>query len=337
MNNKILIQTALRLEFDAVKAFLSDIKPVAHPETQSMYIDGYYKSGHTVFEVLVAETGAGNARAADETSRAISFFKPDWTFFVGIAGGIKDVQLGDVVASTKVIGYEMGKADVSFKPRSDSAPASYKLEQMAKHVNRENKWSRKSKVQNSRTPNSFVQPIASGEKVIVSIRSTVYEYIKQYHSDAVAVDMEGNGFLIGARPYGAEAIEVRGVSDLLEQKEFADASGSQPVAAANAAAFVFEMLDEIGLHTTPTLQDEDYRKKLIDLLSNLYQQGPEQFDIWSRAGGDVSILVNATSRRAQWYSAIDTLAKGGGGRKISLETLSREVRVDYPNLDSELL
>src|SRR3546814_11297633 len=103
--SKILIQTALSLEFDAVKAFLDNIHVVRHPSTGSIYNEDKYNGN----EILIVETGAGNVRSADETGRAIEFYKPDYVFFVGVAGGLKDVKIGDVVASSKVIGFEMGK------------------------------------------------------------------------------------------------------------------------------------------------------------------------------------------------------------------------------------
>src|SRR3546814_10588702 len=66
--------------------------------------------------------------------------------------------------------------------------------------------------------------------------------------------MEGNGFLIAARPHHAHAIEIRGISDLIENKADADAGGSQPRAAANAAAFCFEMINQRSEEHTSELQ-----------------------------------------------------------------------------------
>src|SRR3546814_10418370 len=139
----------------------------------------------------------------------------------------------------------MGKDDTEFKPRLDTIPSSYILEQIAKHVKREGQLKQLIKVENTDEPEAFVQPIAAGEKVVSSNQSVAYAYLKKYCSDAVAIDMEGNGFLIAARPHHAHAIEIRGISDLIENKADADAGGSQPRAAANAAARSEEHTSEL--------------------------------------------------------------------------------------------
>lgn len=333
--NKILIQTALSLEFEAIKAFLVDIKIVKHPSTGSIYNEGKFNEN----VILIVETGAGNVRSADETGRAIEFFKPHYVFFVGVAGGLKDVKIGDVVASSKVIGFEMGKDDTEFRPRLDTIPSSYLLEQVAKHVKREARWKQLIKGENAAEPDSFVQPIAAGEKVVSSNQSVAFSYLKNYCSDAVAVDMEGNGFLLAARPYHAHAIEVRGISDLIENKAEADAGGSQPRAAANAAAFCFEMINQIATETVkhPNTNTLEFRKKLVAELVTLYSQGPEQDDIWKRAGGDISILTNSGNRKSQWFNAIEKLYLGGGGKDISITSLMNEIKEDYPNFVSQIL
>lgn len=334
--SKIIINTALSLEFNAVKEFLDNVNVERHPKTESIYNKGMFGE----HEVLIVETGAGNVRAADETSRAIDFFQPDYLFFVGVAGGLKDVKLGDVVASSKVIGFEMGKDAATFKPRLDTIQVSYELEQIAKHVLREGIWKNLIKIENNVDPEAFVQPIAAGEKVVASTKSVSYKHLREYSSEAVAVAMEGNGFLLAARPYNMKAIEVRGISDLIENKAEADEGGSQPKAAANAAAFCFEMINQINavsnnLKTTAgkslDITSTEFRKHLTNQLLAIYPQGPEQDDIWKRAGGDTTILINSASRKSQWYNAIEKLSLGGGGKDITLDSLLNEVKEDYPH------
>ena len=333
MGKKILIGTALSLEYAAVKSFLQDTNPIRHSDTNSIYCQGKYQR----YEILLVETGAGNVRASDEIGRAITFFKPYYAFFVGIAGGIKDVKIGDVVASSKVIGFEVGKDDEEYKPRFDTVQSSYLLEQVAKHVGRENGWQALAKASKERPPLAFIKPIAAGEKVVSSTKSTTFSYLKKYCSDAIAIDMEGNGFLIAARPHHSHAIEIRGISDLLDNKEEADQSGSQPIAASNAAAFCFEMINQLEVKTIKEeINSLEFRKKLVNELTRLYPQGPEHDDIWKRSGGDISILVNSSSRKSQWFNAIDKLHLGGGGKDISITSLINEVKGDYPNFISEV-
>jgi nucleoside phosphorylase len=333
MNKKILIQTALGLEFKAVRAFISDIFPDFHPVTNSIYDRGSYRNGQSAYEVLLCETAVGNNRASDETSRALEYFSPDYAFFVGVAGGLKDVRLGDVVAATKVIGYEFGKDEAGFMPRNDVLSVSYRLEQISRRLAREAVWQKKIRSVSASQPNAIVAPIASADIVVASTKSASYQTIRQNSGDAVAVDMEGIGFLVASRPYDLDAIVIRGISDLIDKKGETDQSGSQPLAVANAAAFTFAIIDELyNLDApTPDIGKLETRRKLVDALTRLYPQGPEQSDIWARAGGDVSILVNAMSRESQWFSAIEKLSLGGGGSSITLKTLLDEVTVDFPN------
>lgn len=327
---KILFATALQLEFEAIKSHLTNNIPIKHPETGTYYNKGVFDEDGYNCEVYIVETGAGNVRAAEETSRAMSLFKPDYVFFMGVAGGIKDVSLGDVVASTKVIGYEGGKADEIFKPRHDVFQSSYELEQLAKYVSREGVWTHK--LQSKLIPKSFVAPIAAGEKVISSTRTEIYNNIKSFLSDALAVEMEGAGFLQAVRVFAAPGIVIRGISDLLEKKEEADNSGSQPIAANNAIAFAFQMLIELLRSTELNIKLETNEDKniLVEKLASLYEKGPEDNNIWKRAGGNVSLLTNDVNRKSQWYNAIDLLSKGGGG-KITLKSLIDEVRKDFSN------
>ena len=72
-------------------------------------------------------------------------------------------------------------------------------------------------------------------------------------------------------------------------------------------------------------------KKLTELAINLYKEGPEQRNIWERAGGDISKLTNHVSREENWQKAIDLLNLGGGGNSIKAYTLLEQMQEDYPN------
>ncbi|WP_019609813.1 MULTISPECIES: hypothetical protein [Nocardiopsis] len=89
--------------------------------------------------------------------------------------------------------------------------------------------------------------MAAGNKVVASGDALTAERLRLRCRDAVAVEMEGYGFLRSAYlAPGTHSLVVRGISDLLSGKT-ADADDFwQPVAAAHAAAFACEFLDLFG-------------------------------------------------------------------------------------------
>ena len=53
-----------------------------------------------------------NVDMALATEKAIQAFKPQIALLIGIAGGVKDVGIGDLLIAKKAYGYESGKEDV---------------------------------------------------------------------------------------------------------------------------------------------------------------------------------------------------------------------------------
>jgi nucleoside phosphorylase len=221
-----VVLTALPVEYLAVRAYLSDLQEKVH-DSGTIYEQGKFRSDAQVWDVGIVEIGAGNSGAALEAERAIAYFKPEVILFVGVAGGIKDVAIGDVVASTKVYGYESGKAEKVFKPRPEIGLAAYDLEQRARAEARKGDWLRRIAVTEV-VPRVFVAPIAAGEKVVASTQSGVYEFLRSNYGDVVAVEMEGFGFFEAARAnQKVLAMVIRGISDLIDKKTSADQGGSQ--------------------------------------------------------------------------------------------------------------
>ena len=187
----------------------------------------------------------GNNTCALQTERAINFFDPEVVMFVGIAGGIKDLKLGDVIAAEKAYGYERGKiSSIGFLTRPEVGMSSFALFEKAKAEAKKDNWKlRLPKRARTKKLKVITKAIAAGEKVITEIRSEVYQILFTHYNDTAAVEMEGSGFYSACHANGnLHFLIVRGISDLLSNKSETEAKGYQKIAARNASAFAFEVL-----------------------------------------------------------------------------------------------
>ncbi|MBT9316440.1 5'-methylthioadenosine/S-adenosylhomocysteine nucleosidase family protein [Leptothoe spongobia] len=253
---KAVILTALPVEHTAVEAHLQPLGSATrltediHPETKTIYTKGQFKTDTCIWNVAVAQISMGNENAALEAERAISYLKPDVILFVGVAGGIKDVEIGDVVAASIVYRYESGKvlADRTL-PRPKLGEADYDLKQRASAESRKELWQKRilpGLGKSEKAPKSYVKPIAAGEKVIASRKTKIYEYLREYYDDALAVEMEGAGFLTATQQVKTvSAMVIRGISDLIDGKNDNSEESEdirQDRASRHASAFAFEVL-----------------------------------------------------------------------------------------------
>lgn len=241
----VVILTALGLEYQAVREHLHDCVEEVLDSGTIVEVGAFTAAGRRL-SVALAETGQGNSPAAGIAQEVISRFDPRLIVFVGVAGGLKDVRLGDVVAATKIYGYESGKAEAGFMPRPDVGQSSHRLVQRAKAEARGTSWlARLGASRSADPPRAFVGPIAAGSAVVASTSAPLFAFLRTQYGDALAVEMEGRGFLETTGRNRTEALVVRGISDVIDRKAEADASGSQQIAARNAAAFALEVIAKV--------------------------------------------------------------------------------------------
>ena len=328
---KAVILTALPVEYEAIRNHLNNIVEEIH-SVGTIYEKGIFLS----WNVLIAEIGPGNEGAAMEVERAIQFFDPDIILFVGIAGGIKDVTIGDVVAAKEIYHYESGKVKEDFYSRPKIGKSTHFIVQRAIAEAKKRDWIKRFetakieepywfrwdeipgedckklikllrqnyginwvktakvekidddktirfskdkkilslkinlektmvnleingdkvadffvKIKNGRLsiykkPKAIIGPIAACPKVVSSPRSPTYNLLKENYNDALAVEMEGYGFLEAVHAHKKDALVIRGISDLIDGKENADSSGSQKLASNHASCFAFEMLAKLS-------------------------------------------------------------------------------------------
>ncbi|MEU3544861.1 5'-methylthioadenosine/S-adenosylhomocysteine nucleosidase [Streptomyces paromomycinus] len=241
----VVVLTALGLEYEAVRAHLKDAQRVIHENT-------WFEQGQVsgaACPVVVAEVGPGNRPAAFVTEQARARFAPRAIFFVGVAGSLKaDVRIGDVLVGTKIYAYDGAKhVDGASFARPESWHAPYGLLQTARHALKGDAWQQRVVSAGDRhgqaLPKVHFKPIAAGEAVLSSLDSELRAMLLRNYNDATGIEMESAGLAAVGALGGVETLTIRGISDCADNgKEAADAAGSQPTAAAHAAAAAIEII-----------------------------------------------------------------------------------------------
>lgn len=327
-NQSAVILTALGLETQAVLRHLSAIS------TESISGTVFFKGQFEGWDVSVAETGAGNVAAATIATRACEYYKPTVAFFIGVAGGVKDVAVGDIVVATKVYGYESGKDRASgFNSRPTLLTSAHALEQRARSIRQIGQWKLRLSADLTHSgPVLHVGPIAAGEKVVASKRAATAKLIQNLYGDAIAIEMEGRGFLEGVHlNHPVQGCVVRGISDLLSGKTNADRSGSQERAADAATAVAFEILS--GFENDPATKQGTNKDSVPEIsalkamASSLIDAGtpPSMSMLFADAKSTVRDALDLAERIDRTVVEIDK-SKTGALRSLISPLVSTEER-----------
>ena len=263
---RILILTPIQKEQEAVKAHLSDIKEQIIDG--SRYVTGKFRGASHSFEIINQMTGSGDSIIALATEKAVKRFNPMVVFLVGVAGGIKDVSIGDVVVGTKYYGYEKSlESSEGSMARPWSGQYSKQLKVLAESVDSKKNWWKR--LTTEMVPNVKFGAIASGNKVLSTTTSQVFQHLKTSYNDSLAIEMEAAGFGEAMSDYPhIYSLNIRGISDLIDGKRHADEAGSQELAAANAAAFTFEIIFQLNTAYFSPVEIE-VRNRLDDFMELL--------------------------------------------------------------------
>ena len=283
----IAILTPVEVEYKVVRQFLTGLR--------SKEIDGFeYELGHFSgnfhnYSIVIRQTGSKNEDISLATEKIIQNFKPSIILLVGIAGGVKDVVIGDVVVGLKAYGYESGKETPEGTViRPDVIPYDFQLIEKARTIARNQAW--QERISYSKKDIKVVfGPIASGNKVIASTESPIYKIIKKHFNDTTALEMEAIGFAKAVLPHrDIRTMNIRGISDLLDNKSKSDAEGTQEDAVHNAAAFAFELLSQLDFLNLKiyALNMQDLVDKLTELALPLIS-----FEVSNEKGSDLNNSV----------------------------------------------
>ncbi|MER6139974.1 hypothetical protein ABT174_07930 [Streptomyces sparsogenes] len=326
---EVVVLTALEVEYRAVRAHLEEVR-TAWAERGSLFEVGVFRGDGGGRSVAIHMTGPGNPGAAVLVERAAALFSPRAVLFVGVAGGRKDVGLGDVVAADAVYDYETGKdTEDGFLPRQKTHQSAYGLVQLARLVAAADEWQRGIRPAGGDAaprPRAHVKPIAAGGRVVAHQRSDVGRRLAAGAGDAVAVDMEGFGFLAGAYVNRqVDALVIRGISDLLADKDEAHDERWQPVASRHAAAFAFELLRRLP-RNTPAAPAEPSAPAApaapAEPVAPARRAAPGRLSIRELGAlADLLLAVPGLAAPARWQLLLDELP--GVGAQVARQSASR--------------
>ena len=238
----VAILCPIRLEFDTVRKHLKNTISVEDENYGFSFDVGSIQCENRAWRVALIETGPKVGNMQVKTNNVILALRPKFIFLVGIAAGFKDARIGDVVVGEKAYGYESGKETKDgFKPRVDSDRPSPKLFSLACRLARD--FDRK-----NNTHKLIIGPIASGDKLLATHDSHTVQLIHKHYENTQAVEMEAIGFYKAATQFledGVQFLIIRGISDLMNEKEKTDTDGSREIAAARAVEFLLYILEHL--------------------------------------------------------------------------------------------
>jgi nucleoside phosphorylase len=158
------------------------------------------RDSQAVHPVVVGKTGyKGALPASDAVGEAIRYWNPQFLFFIGIAGGLKEnkVRRGHVVVPRTIYGYELGAIGVEgfvAKPEQTYQVDRGLLNRAKGFADRHPDWSAcLDRSPDDSEPRVNSAPLASGDKTIDDPTSEFFEQAMKTFPDAAAVDMESAG------------------------------------------------------------------------------------------------------------------------------------------------
>lgn len=237
----ILIFTALALERQAVSEHLKDVRADGM-ENGSSALLGTFAAESRPIRVAVIELGMENQPATIVARSATTAYKPRLVMYVGLASGVRDVKVGDVIVATKVYELEAGKRTDDFIARIVVIETNERFIERARVEMHRTSWLSRARVSLDKAdgPSVLVGPIAAGDTVQTSPKRGLYRFLRRSFQDVLAVDMEGRNLLATASHDHIDALTVHGICDLLNEPSKHDDSRAH--AANLAAAFAFELI-----------------------------------------------------------------------------------------------
>jgi hypothetical protein len=188
---------------------------------------------------------------------------------------------------------------------------------------------------NEKSLNQLAQ--GTGRVMIASSRATEYSYALGGARNSLFTEHLLGALRGGARTQGDGLIRIFEVFNYVSERVRHAMPGQQhPIFKASDLEDNFPIALELGGvkrldATSAAAESGKVWRQLEEILSDLYPAGPQDQEIWLRAGGDISRLRLGGTGRASWFAALRTLRQGGGGAEINQNSLIDSALQDFPH------
>lgn len=238
------IITAVQVEAEAVKRIGSQWTKVKFEDDNLTYYTGEVTEGSLRKKVVTVQCyDMGMVAATVATLNIAHHFSPKYIIMVGIAAGIGEHNLGDIIVPREVWNYSSGKYKIvdgvnTFIPD----PKVISLDDKVLEIIRENHTAELVKIKSNWPDkvkdelNLDESPIACGSAVVAN-KDIVDERILAHFRKSGALDMESYGMFFAAKSLCESkpiAICIKSISDFADSNK---GDGYQPYAAYTSASF----------------------------------------------------------------------------------------------------
>jgi nucleoside phosphorylase len=264
-SRRVLIVPALVAEAKAILSFFDGARVMSTPsgvtyttgKRKPLCANVSQKARDNWSFYIAAPTGAGNVQASKAVSQIIPECQPDLVAFIGCAGGFpRKIEQYDVVVPEYVHYIARTKVGTGVEIRPVPELCSRVFVDHCKNVQLLDAWHQYLAPETSNAPIGVCfDPIVSGETVLVNSASKFFQSVVRASPTAVAIEMEGYGFLSACRERQVDAVVMRGISDMLDDKPQSGGNGQEPhpgfdnaqyKATRHAAALFFATLDFVN-------------------------------------------------------------------------------------------
>lgn len=315
MNNQqtFFVFVAMPVEEDAVRSVLS----AAGGELSSDATGWEFEiAGHRPFLIVLVRVGQGITQALNAIKGQLAARPCRAAFFVGTAGGVKDVELMDVVVASSIV-YPGPEKHSSDGPRYDFSliNSDTSLVEAATAISTA-EWSKYLPSDISERPRREAQSgqILSSNVLFEDATSPIMVTARSAFRGLLAVEMEGYALLLASKDAESPvpSLVLRGISDLISNHAAFENDRRQKVASSFAAALAFSLVRRL------TSYDNDGSTALGAVVLRMTKRSSSRTEADLQA--DVrQTLLHGELRLNEDHLNVSLETPIGGGRRIDVE------------------